>query len=204
MNKENTSISEITASADPFKQFDIWFRERLDSGVLLPDSVALGTASPDGKVSVRVVLLKEYNPEGFVFFTNYGSKKGIQLASNPWAALAFHWPESGRQVRVEGVVKKVPESVSNGYFITRPRESQISAWASEQSSVIPGRNYLEEKFYYYQNLFSGKAVPKPESWGGFILEPEWFEFWQDGQYRLHDRLTYSKRNSIWVIERLSP
>lgn len=204
MKKENTSISEITASANPFEQFDIWFRERLDSGALLPDSVALGTASTDGRVSVRVVLLKEYNPEGFVFFTNYGSKKGIQLASNPWAALAFHWPESGRQVRVEGVVKKVPASVSNGYFITRPRESQISAWASEQSSVIPGRNYLEEKFDYYQNLFSGKAVPKPENWGGFILEPEWFEFWQDGQYRLHNRLTYSKRNGIWVIERLSP
>jgi pyridoxamine 5'-phosphate oxidase len=204
MKKNNASLSETTIIANPYKQFDLWYNERLGSDVALPDAVALGTASSDGRVSVRIVLLKEFNEEGFIFYTNYKSKKGNQLAANPNAALTFHWPESGRQVRIEGTVKKVAEKVSSGYFLTRPRESRLAAWASEQSSVIPDRQYLEDKYTYYKNLFSGKDVEKPENWGGFILRPDWFEFWQDGKFRLHDRLTYSKQNNNWIIKRLSP
>jgi pyridoxamine 5'-phosphate oxidase len=204
MNKKLTSFSEATVEPDPVKQFDLWYNERLSSKVTLPDAVALGTASSDGRVSVRIVLLKEFNEEGFIFFTNYKSLKGSQLSSNPNAALTFHWPESGRQVRIEGTVKKISAKISDEYFLTRPRESRLSAWASEQSSVIPDRQYLIEKYNYYNKLFVKKTVPKPEDWGGFILKPEWFEFWQNGKFRLHDRLIYSKHNGSWKIERLSP
>jgi pyridoxamine 5'-phosphate oxidase len=141
---------------------------------------------------------------GFVFFTNYQSRKGIQLTSNPKAAMLFYWAESGRQVRIEGVTEKIPEKESESYFKTRPRESQLSALTSMQSSKIPDRSYLDELYDNYRNRYAGKPVDKPLHWGGYRLVPEWFEFWQNGEFRLHDRLTYSKRNDLWVIERLAP
>lgn len=200
----NKDFSEMTADLNPFVQFKTWYDERLISGIAIPDSVSLGTASAEGRVSVRTVLLKDYDDTGFVFFTNYRSRKGVQLSLNPRAALLFYWPESGRQVRIEGLTEKVSKEDSESYFKTRPRESQLSARASEQSSVIPNRQYLENQYNYYKNMFSGKPVDKPLHWGGFRLIPEWFEFWQNRDFRLHDRLTYTKRKDLWVIERLAP
>jgi pyridoxamine 5'-phosphate oxidase len=197
-------FSEKTVDPNPFVQFKTWYGEHLISGISIPEAVTLATASADGKASVRTVLLKNYNKDGFVFFTNYMSRKGFQLLSNPRAALLFYWPESARQIRIEGTAEKVPDRDSESYFRTRPRESQFSAWASEQSSVIPDRQFLESRFDFYKNKYSDKPVDKPQFWGGFRLIPEWFEFWQERDFRLHDRLTYTKRKNLWVIERLAP
>jgi pyridoxamine 5'-phosphate oxidase len=202
-----TSLPEFSGkrvSADPFMQFDSWYREHLESGIPIPDNVYLGTASDDCKVSLRTVLLKDYSESGFMFYTNYESKKGTQLAKNENAALLFYWPEKNRQVRIEGQAKKVPADLSEKYFSTRPRDSQLAAWASSQSREIPGRQYLAEKFEYYKHLFEGRPVPRPDYWGGFIITPEWFEFWEDRPNRLHDRVTYTKQGNAWIISRLAP
>lgn len=201
-NIKDPLISE--ADKNPFIQFDKWFKEHIISESRTPNSVSLGTASLDGRVSLRTVLLKEYNESGFVFYTNYKSKKSIQLMSNYKAALLFYWPESGRQIRIEGITERISDKESESYFKTRPRESQLSAWASEQSSVIPHREYLEKRYQLYKNKFLNKPVKKPPYWGGFRLIPGWVEFWQNGELRLHDRLTYTKRKNIWVIDRLAP
>jgi pyridoxamine 5'-phosphate oxidase len=197
-------LSEKTADQDPFFQFSIWYNEHLESGIAIPDSVSLGTASAAGRVSVRTVLLKGYDENGFVFFTNYLSKKGRQLSENPFAALLFYWAESGRQVRVEGTTRKVTGKESVSYFNTRPRDSQLSAWASEQSTVIPDRRYLEERQAFYKSRFENKPVKKPPHWGGFRLIPEMFEFWSDGEFRLHDRIVYTRKSDGWAISRLAP
>jgi pyridoxamine 5'-phosphate oxidase len=198
------SLSENETDPDPFIQFDKWYVERLASGIEVPEAVILGTSSSAGRVSARVVLLKEHSEKGFVFYTNYHSKKASHLMSNHHAALLFYWPESGRQIRVEGVTAKVSDEESDEYFKSRPRESQISSWASNQSSVVPGRNYVEKQFDVFRSIFDGKPVPRPEHWGGFRLIPTWFEFWQERDYRLHDRLTYTKKENRWLIERLAP
>jgi pyridoxamine 5'-phosphate oxidase len=197
-------FSENSIDANPFVQFKSWYEEHLLCGIDIPDSMTLATAFADGRVSARTVLLKDYNDNGFVFFTNYKSKKGSQLSSNPRAALLFYWAESGRQVRIEGFTEKIPDKESESYFSTRPRESQLSALVSEQSSVIPDRKYLEDIYENYRNMYSMRPVDKPAHWGGYRLIPEWFEFWQNGEFRLHDRLSYSKRNTLWIIERLAP
>jgi pyridoxamine 5'-phosphate oxidase len=203
MNHKN-DFSENSIDTNPFVQFKSWYEEHLLCGIDIPDSMTLATAFADGRVSARTVLLKDYNDNGFVFYTNYKSKKGSQLSSNPRAALLFYWAESGRQVRIEGFTEKIPDKESESYFSTRPRESQLSALVSEQSTVIPDRKYLEDIYENYRNMYSGKPVDKPAHWGGYRLIPEWFEFWQNGEFRLHDRLSYSKRNHIWIIERLAP
>jgi pyridoxamine 5'-phosphate oxidase len=201
---DNKDFSEKTVDPNPFVQFKTWFSEHLTSGIAIPDSVTLATSSKDGRVSARTVLLKDYNETEFVFFTNYKSRKGFLLSSNPRAALLFYWPESGRQIRIEGATEKISEKDSESYFNTRPRESQLAAWASEQSAVIPDRQHLENRYSFYKNIYSKKAVDKPKNWGGFRLIPQWFEFWQEREFRLHDRLTYTKRKDIWIIERLAP
>lgn len=190
--------------SDPFAQFDLWYSERLASGVSYPDSFSLGTAGSAGAVSVRTVLLKEYGPEGFVFFTNYESRKGSQLSQNPFAAMLFYWPESERQVRIEGRTSRVSEDDSIAYFRSRPRESQIGAWASNQSRVIPGRSFLEKRFSEYEEKFRGKDIPKPPFWGGYRITPSWFEFWQEGKHRLHQRTVYRLEKGIWITEILAP
>lgn len=199
-----SNISEKETDLNPFVQFDMWYKEHLNSGISVPDAVSLGSTDSEGQVSLRTVLLKEYDDKGFVFFTNYTSKKGIQLTSNPRVALLFYWPESARQVRIEGFVKKVSEKESESYFRSRPFESQISAWASDQSSKIPDRQYLEKQFDLFLKKFKDIPVEKPKNWGGFRIVPEWFEFWQEGKYRLHDRITYTKSNDRWIIGRLAP
>ena len=200
----NTTFSEKTVDPNPFVQFRTWYNEHLNSGIAIPESVTLATASADGKVSARTVLLKEYNNNGFVFFTNYKSSKGQQLSSNPFAVLLFYWPESPRQVRVEGITERVSEEESDSYFKTRPRENQLSTWASLQSSLIPDRQHLDDRYNFYKTKYSGIRVERPPYWGGFILIPVWFEFWQEGEFRLHDRITYTKGNDKWIIERLAP
>jgi pyridoxamine 5'-phosphate oxidase len=197
-------FSENSVDPDPFIQFKAWYEEHLLSGIEIPDAVTMATASADGRVSARTVLLKDYSDNGFIFFTNYKSRKGVQLSSNPRAALLFYWAESGRQVRIEGYTEKIPEKESESYFRTRPKESQLAALASEQSSVIPDRKYLDDLYYNFKTRYSEKPVDRPVQWGGYRLIPEWFEFWQNGEFRLHDRLSYSKRKHLWVIERLAP
>ena len=197
-------LSEKTVDPDPFVQFGTWYTEHLEAGIIIPDSVSLGTSTASGRVSVRTVLLKGYDESGFVFFTNFKSRKGIQLSENPSAALLFYWAESGRQVRIEGTTEKVSEKESVSYFSTRPRNSQISAWASEQSSVIPDRAYLESRQEFYIKQFGNKQVEKPSQWGGYRLIPDWFEFWSDGEFRLHDRIVYSRTKDSWIISRLAP
>jgi pyridoxamine 5'-phosphate oxidase len=191
-------------NADPFIQFEQWYLERLCTGEKTPNNMSLATSTPDGDVSVRTVLLKEHDSTGFIFYSNYKSRKGKQLSSNPKAALLFYWPELNRQVRTEGVVKKVSAADSDAYFASRPLESQISAWASEQSRVIADREYLEDRFLKYSKKYLNKPVERPEYWGGYRLIPSWFEFWQDGEFRLHDRITYTYSSGKWIVERLAP
>ncbi len=198
------NLSEKSADPDPFGMFSAWYGEHIGAGISIPETLSLGTSSASGRVSVRTVLLKGYNEKGFVFFTNYSSKKAAQLEENPYAAMLFYWPESGRQVRIEGRIEKVSESESAGYFSSRPRESQISAWASEQSTTIPGRKYLEERYDFFSEKFSGREVQKPAHWGGFRLIPDFFEFWLDGDFRLHDRIAYTRSDKGWIISRLAP
>lgn len=202
MNKSD--FSEETIDPDPYVQFRKWYNEHLAAGIAIADSVSLGTAWSDGRISVRTVLLKDFNENGFVFFTNYESRKGSQLTSNPWAALLFYWPESARQVRIEGLTEKISDEDSVIYFLSRPRENQLSARASRQSSVIPDRKHLEKNYLAEKIKYSEKPVEKPGYWGGYLLIPQWFEFWQEGEFRLHDRLTYTKKDNRWMIGRLSP
>lgn len=198
------ALDEYSFNGSPFIQFREWYNSREQSGIPGSDIVYLGTSSSDGRVSVRTVLLKDYDDSGFVFFTNYNSRKSSDLAFNPHASLLFYWPGLNRQIRIEGTVTKVSKSESDSYFATRPRESQLGAWASEQSSVIEGRDHLEQRSLYFQRLFEGKEVERPPHWGGFRLLPDWFEFWQDGAHRLHDRIIYHQNKGSWILERLAP
>jgi pyridoxamine-phosphate oxidase len=201
------SLDEANASENPFDQFEKWLAEAIVSAKGTDEDVnamMLSTADLSGRVSSRIVLLRGFSPKGFVFFTNYGSRKGAQIAENPQGSLLFFWAKLQRQVRVEGVISKTSRRVSAEYFSTRPRESQIGAWASAQSSVIESRRELEERIAALEKKFEGKPVPCPPFWGGYVLKPDFFEFWQGRASRLHDRLRYTKRRAGWKIERLSP
>lgn len=197
-------LSEETVQKNPFTQFEKWFNEVMKVGLIEPNAMILATADDKAKPSVRVVLLKEFNSIGFTFFTNYISKKGKNLTENSSAALLFFWAELERQVRVEGIIKKISRTESKKYFDTRPIDSRLAAWTSEQSKTIPGRDYLDAKFQIFKREFEGKQIPLPPDWGGFILVPEYFEFWQGRESRLHDRICYKKLKSKWKIFRLSP
>jgi pyridoxamine 5'-phosphate oxidase len=191
----------------PFRQFHDWFKEaELKSGQRYANAMTLATSSPDGIPSVRVVLLKGFSEEGFVFYTNYDSRKGTQLAQNPRAALCFFWDALRRQVRAEGQVERVSREDSQEYFSSRPRGAQIGAWASEQSSVIPSRDYLEERARAAEERFRGmEQIPVPDRWGGFLFRPTRIEFWQEGDFRLHDRFLYEKdADGAWGVKRLAP
>jgi pyridoxamine 5'-phosphate oxidase len=206
LRKEYTQggISLKQVLPDPIAQFNLWFEQAVFGGIPEPNALTLATASKNGKVSARTVLLKEVDAEGFVFFTNYNSTKAKQLAENPFASLLFLWLELERQVRIEGMVLKVSEQESDEYFNSRPRESQLGAWASEQSSVIGSRELLHQRFSELEKQYENKAVPRPSFWGGYRLVPTEIEFWQGRPGRLHDRILYSKINGIWERSRLAP
>lgn len=189
----------------PADLFDKWFQEMLQAGFKEPQAVALATSAKNGKPSVRMVLMKEYSAEGFVFFTNYYSRKGKELMENPSAALLFFWDKLERQVRIEGAVKKVSAQESDAYFNIRPRESRIGAIASTQSSVLKNRSQLENKVIALTKQFAAdEIIPRPAHWGGFLLKPRYFEFWQGRPSRLHDRIAYKLSGKSWKTFRMFP
>jgi pyridoxamine 5'-phosphate oxidase len=189
---------------DPFVLFKKWFRDAERAGEPLPEAMALATASRDGRPSVRVVLNRGISRGGFVFYTNYTSRKAIELAENPRASIVFHWPSLERQLRVDGRVHKLTRRESDRYFQTRPRESRLSAWASPQSSEIVGRSFLEDRVARAQERFGSGKIPCPPFWGGFRIVANCIEFWQGQPHRLHDRVVYRKNRTIWTIFRLAP
>jgi pyridoxamine 5'-phosphate oxidase len=197
-------LDEKTIDRDPIKQFQLWFNDAIAAKLPLPEAMTLATATPEGKPSARMVLLKQVDVDGFVFFTNYRSAKAEQLDANPYAALVFYWSQLDRQVRVEGSVVKTSAEESRDYFRTRPRESQIGAWASEQSQAISSREVLEQRAQELETLYGDREVDCPEHWGGYRLKPERIEFWKSRIGRLHDRILYQRDATGWSITRLSP
>ena len=201
---ELEGLDEKTIDRDPIKQFQLWFNDAVAAKLPLPDAMTLATATPDGKPSARMVLLKQVDHDGFVFYTNYRSAKAEQLDANPFAALVFYWPTLDRQVRIEGSVVRTSEQESREYFRTRPRESQIGAWASAQSQAINGRDVLEQRARELEALYCDREVDCPEHWGGYRLKPERIEFWKSRIGRLHDRILYQRSGAGWTITRLAP
>jgi pyridoxamine 5'-phosphate oxidase len=193
----SVELREEHADPDPLRQFGTWFGE---AGVAVPEAVALATATPDGAPSARMVLLKDFGERGFVFYSNYESRKGRELAQNPRAALLFYWDPPRRQVRIEGEVERLEEEESAEYFLTRPVGAQLSAWASRQSEVVESRRVLEDAVERHR----GRETHAPEHWGGYLLRPSVYEFWQHRDDRLHDRLRYRRDGHAWVLERLAP
>ncbi|HWT22446.1 MAG TPA: pyridoxamine 5'-phosphate oxidase [Solirubrobacteraceae bacterium] len=189
---------------DPFAQLQDWFAAARAAGVSEPEAAALATATPDGRPSVRIVLLRGIGPDGVAFYTNYESRKGRELAENPRAALAIHWPAQQRQVRMEGEVSRVSAEESDAYFRSRPRGSRIGAWASRQGSVLADRQELEGRFDELEARWRGEEIPRPPYWGGYVLRPDAMEFWEGRPSRLHDRVHYLRESDGWRTERLSP
>jgi pyridoxamine 5'-phosphate oxidase len=199
------SLSESDVDANAIKQFEKWWHEAVKSKIDEVNAMTLATASLDALPSARIVLLKEVNEKGFVFFTNYESFKAQQLAENPRACLVFFWKELERQVRITGLIEKISGKQSDEYFQSRPESSRIGAWASPQSRVIEDRQWLDEKFNELVNKMEGTPIPRPLHWGGYIVKPVVIEFWQGRPSRLHDRIQYSlDENGVWKIERLAP
>lgn len=198
-------LSEDNAGQDPVALFETWFRTAGQSAIREPNAMALATATPDGAPSVRMVLLKEFTNEGFTFYTNYESRKGRELATNPRAALLFWWEPLERQVRIEGKIEKLPAAESDEYYYSRPLGSRLGAWVSQQSKVIPNRAVLDQRFAELQAEYGDKHPDRPPFWGGYRLIPDCFEFWQGGVNRLHDRLRFRRQpDGGWLRERLSP
>ena len=199
------SIDEQTVDRDPLNLFHDWFNDAKATGMRLPEAMTLATSTPGGKPSARLVLLKQADEAGFVFYTNYNSIKARELDANPQAALVFYWPQLERQVRVEGMVEQTSADESDAYFKTRPRESQIGALASPQSEVVASREVLEQRFRELEGLYEGREVGRPAHWGGYRLQPERIEFWKGRPSRLHDRILYERQaDGNWTIKRLAP
>jgi len=199
-----SALREPDVDGDPLAQFAAWFAQARAAGIEHPEEVAVATATPDGVPSVRMVLCKSYDSDGFVFFTNYASRKGAELEANPRAALLFYWGALGRQVRVEGPVQRASRQRTEQYVASRPRGSQLSAMASPQSQVIASRGWLEDRVEELAGHYAGTELPVPDRWGGFLVVPERYEFWQHRDDRLHDRLLYTREGSGWRIQRLAP
>ncbi len=199
-------LNEQNCETNPIVQFERWFQDVQAADLKEPNAMTLATATPEGRPSARVVLLKEVSDLGFVFYTNYGSRKAQEIETNPFAALTFHWPELARQVRVEGRVRRVPREQSVAYYRSRPKGSRLGAWASRQSEVLPDRSALDARWKELQEQYAtNDDVPVPEFWGGYCVAPDSIEFWQGRPNRLHDRLRYRRKGEEnWVIDRLSP
>jgi pyridoxamine 5'-phosphate oxidase len=203
---EHGSLDEATVAHDPLVQFAAWYDAAVAAGVPEPEAMTLSTATPDGRPSARVVLLRGFDARGFCFFTNYTSRKGRELDGNPFAALTFHWAALERQVRIEGRVERTSAAESDAYFTSRPSTSRIGAWSSPQSDVVAGREALETLFARFRAQHpDDAAIPRPEHWGGYRLVPDRIEFWQGRPSRLHDRLRFRRAaESAWTLERLAP
>jgi pyridoxamine 5'-phosphate oxidase len=201
-----TPLLETDLDSDPFAQFERWFDAAKGAGIFMPEAMTVATSALDGEVSARICLLKSFDHRGFVFYTNYNSRKGMQVHDNPRVALVFWWHSLERQVRIEGAVVRTTEEESDEYFVTRPRGSQLGAWASEQSRVLAGRGELDARFEELSTTYRDVPIPRPPHWGGYRVIPLLFEFWQGRSDRLHDRFWYRLRNDVndWVVERLSP
>lgn len=199
------ALSEGNAGGDPFALFSAWYAINQASGIIYPDAFTLATSSREGFVSARTVLLKDFGADGFVFYTNTKSRKGLQIAENNRVALLFYWPHSGKQIRIEGKAKKVTPEEADKYYCSRPRESRIGAWASNQSKVIADRKSLDDRFAEFSGKFRNEEnIPRPDYWSGYRILPDWFEFWKEGDHRLHDRIAFRRTGNRWIRERLSP
>jgi pyridoxamine 5'-phosphate oxidase len=198
------SLDEKEVNDNAISQFEKWFKEAVDAHVNEPNAMTVCTATKEGQPSARILLLRNFNEKGFVFYTNYTSRKGEEISGNPHAALLFFWPELERQVRIEGVLEKQTELESDVYFNTRPRGSKIGAWVSEQSKVIKSREVLDEEYAKISAKYPDDTIPRPSYWGGYILKSTSIEFWQGRPSRLHDRILYTFKNNQWMIERLAP
>ena len=198
-------LDEKTFSKSPFVQFEKWINDAFNYGIAEPNAMTLATSDKNGWPDARIVLLRDYNSKGFSFFTNYLSIKGKEIRHNKMVCLNFYWPGLVRQIRIKGTVGKVSERASNDYFNSRPRESQISAWASYQSEKLSSLSELMERYSAYELKFKGKKVERPPHWGGFILSPVYLEFWQGQANRLHNRIIYEKsKQGKWIMGRLNP
>lgn len=201
--KESLDVTSI--DKDPIKQFEKWFEEAIAGNIMEPNAMSLATVSVDNRPSLRIVLLKGIDEGKFLFYTNYQSRKGNQLEANPACALTFFWPELERQVRIEGTVERVATEKSVEYFQSRPRGSQLGAWASPQSSPLKDRTLLEQRLQDMEKKFAGTEVlPKPQQWGGYAVNPLLIEFWQGRTNRLHDRIEFVKTDGVWTMNRLAP
>lgn len=201
-NKDELLEGKI--SDNPFEQFHWWFEEAVEAKTGEPYACTLATSDKEGNVKARIVLMRGYDENGFMFFTNYNSAKGKQIAENGKAALHFFWPTLERQVSIEGKIIKASAEESDAYFISRPREHQLGAWVSNQSEVIESRKVLEDKYAALEKTYENKPVPRPPHWGGYIVVPTYFEFWQGRISRLHDRICYKLKDNAWISARLSP
>jgi pyridoxamine 5'-phosphate oxidase len=207
MNIDDASKRRFDRSmmpVDPFQQFSLWYDEVRSANIPNSNAMVIATAAGQGRPSARMVLLKEFDRSGFVFYTNYESRKAAELETNPYASVLFFWDALERQVRIEGRVQRTSREESRQYFATRPRESQISAWVSRQSSILPDGCNLEASAAAFEKKFSGREIQCPDFWGGYRLVPESFEFWQGKPYRLHDRVKYERNRETWSLSRLFP
>ncbi len=199
------NLDEADAAGNAIKQFGQWWQDAINSEIDEVNAFTLATAAADGKPAARIVLLKGYDEKGFVFFTNYQSHKGQQLATNPQGCMVFFWKELERQIRIEGYIEKISSKESDEYYFSRPLSSQVGAWASPQSSVIKNRDIIEDNVKKYEAQFADSSISRPPHWGGYRLQPKTIEFWQGRPSRLHDRLLYTLlENNEWKIERLAP
>jgi pyridoxamine 5'-phosphate oxidase len=198
------TLDETMADPDPVKQFETWFRAAVDARVNEPNAMVVSTVGADMRPSARILLLRGFSPAGFVFYTNYNSRKGREIAQNPFCCLTFFWPELERQVRIEGRLQKQSPEESDAYFMSRPRSSRLGAWTSPQSEIIASRKALDEILARLTAQFEGKEILRPDWWGGYTLEPDRFEFWQGRESRLHDRIFYARTADSWQRSRLAP